>query len=139
MHQGQIVTDGTHTYDEVLRGHTTEVREIARQARARVIATLPRVVEVCWPKQGIAGYGVGPRKMSEQFCYIALHQAHVNLGFYYGADLPDPSGLLDGTSKRPRHVKLRSAGELGSPDLMHLLRAASRHFPNLGSTGPRRE
>jgi hypothetical protein len=44
------------------------------------------------------------------FAYTSVHAGHVNLGFYRGAELPDPAGLLQGTGKRMRHVKL-PAGE----------------------------
>src|SRR5262245_27374293 len=40
------------------------------------------------------------------FGYVNVFQKHVNVGFYRGADLPDPSGILLGTGKRMRHVKL---------------------------------
>ncbi len=40
------------------------------------------------------------------FCYVNAFTSHVNVGFFYGAELPDPAGLLEGTGKRMRHVKL---------------------------------
>ncbi|MBL8851156.1 MAG: DUF1801 domain-containing protein [Planctomycetaceae bacterium] len=43
------------------------------------------------------------------FGYVNAFTAHVNVGFYHGADLPDPARLLEGTGKRMRHVKLRPA------------------------------
>ncbi len=41
------------------------------------------------------------------FAYVDAFSAHVNIGFYEGASLPDPLGLLQGAGKRMRHVKLR--------------------------------
>jgi hypothetical protein len=41
------------------------------------------------------------------FAYVNVFKAHVNVGFYNGADLPDPVGLLEGAGRRMRHVKLR--------------------------------
>jgi hypothetical protein len=41
------------------------------------------------------------------FAYIDAHAAHANIGFFFGAFLDDPAGLLKGTGKRMRHVKLR--------------------------------
>lgn len=79
------------------------------------------VVEVPWPKQRIVGYGVGPKKMSERFCYIGAHSDHVNLGFYYGAQLPDPEGLLEGTGKKLRHIKVRDVEEVDGPAIRHML------------------
>jgi hypothetical protein len=48
------------------------------------------------------------------FGYVNAFKAHVNVGFYHGAALDDPAGLLEGTGKRMRHVKLRPGRE---PDL----------------------
>jgi hypothetical protein len=52
------------------------------------------------------------------FDYVNVFTAHVNVGFFQGAGLPDPAGLWQGGGKRMRHVKLRpgtaiDAGALG--------------------------
>jgi hypothetical protein len=41
------------------------------------------------------------------FGYVNVFTSHVNVGFYQGAALPDPAGLLQGGGKFMRHVKLR--------------------------------
>jgi hypothetical protein len=41
------------------------------------------------------------------FAYVNVFRDHVNVGFFHGAFLPDPAGLLEGVGKRMRHVKLR--------------------------------
>ncbi len=41
------------------------------------------------------------------FGYVNIFTSHVNVGFFQGASLPDPSRLLQGTGKFMRHVKLR--------------------------------
>ena len=41
------------------------------------------------------------------FGYVNAFTAHVNVGFFLGAWLDDPTGLLEGTGKRMRHVKIR--------------------------------
>lgn len=41
------------------------------------------------------------------FAYVDAFSAHVNVGFFHGAALADPAGLLEGAGKRMRHVKLR--------------------------------
>jgi len=92
---------------------------------------MPDITEVPWGQQKIAGYGVGPKKMSEHFCYIAPFKKHVNLGFMYGADLPDPEGLLEGVGKPMRHIKIRSLDDLKKPAVKKLVEAASKHLPKL--------
>ena len=42
------------------------------------------------------------------FGYVNVFAAHVNVGFFQGASLPDPARLLQGTGKFMRHVKLKS-------------------------------
>ena len=41
------------------------------------------------------------------FAYVGAFKAHVNVGFFRGAELTDPKGLLEGSGKYMRHVKLR--------------------------------
>ena len=118
-------TVNTHgSFDEALSGSSGHVKEIAEKLRALIIELYPDVFEVPWPKQKIIGYGVGPKKMSEHFCYIGAYRDHVNLGFYYGADLPDPKGLLEGTGKKLRHIKIREVEEVAQPALDQLLQSS---------------
>ena len=56
------------------------------------------------------------------FAYVNAFTAHVNVGFFCGAELPDPAGLLQGTGKFMRHVKLRP-GALPDPDSLQALQA----------------
>jgi hypothetical protein len=51
------------------------------------------------------------------FGYVNAFKKHVNVGFFHGAALEDPAGLLEGTGKRMRHVKLMPGRE---PDLAAL-------------------
>lgn len=103
------------SFDDVVSGSSSEVEKIARRLRELILDVYPDVVEVPWPKQRIVGYGVGPKKMSEHFCYIGVHRNHVNLGFYYGAELSDPAGLLEGTGKKLRHIKIRDDEAIDQP------------------------
>jgi hypothetical protein len=56
--------------------------------------------------------------------YIGLQGSHVNLGFYHGASLADPEGLLESTGKELRHVKLRDVAAAKSGAVTALLREA---------------
>lgn len=58
------------------------------------------------------------------FSYVNAFKAHVNVGFFRGADLPDPAGLLEGTGKFMRHVKLVPGLEPDSAALQDLIHAA---------------
>jgi hypothetical protein len=50
--------------------------------------------------------------------------SHVNVGFFYGATLPDPASLLQGTGKFMRHVKLRPGTAINEPALNRLINTA---------------
>lgn len=58
------------------------------------------------------------------FAYVDAFTAHVNLGFYQGADLDDPAGLLEGAGKRMRHVKIRWGRPVDEAALSALISAA---------------
>ena len=60
------------------------------------------------------------------FGYVNAFRAHVNVGFFCGAMLEDPAGLLEGTGKRMRHVKLRPAQHVNAVALGELITAAYR-------------
>ena len=60
------------------------------------------------------------------FGYVNVFTAHVNVGFFLGAWLDDPAGLLEGTGKRMRHVKLRPGQELDEKALSSLIENAYR-------------
>lgn len=51
---------------------------------------------------------------------------YINLGFFRGTELPDSKGLLEGTGKVLRHVKVRHVDDIRAADLKTLVRAAIR-------------
>ena len=58
------------------------------------------------------------------FAYVNAFRAHVNVGFFRGAELADPEGLLEGTGRFMRHVKLRPAEDVDATALRGLIRTA---------------
>lgn len=58
------------------------------------------------------------------FGYVNAFTAHVNVGFFQGAELADPHGLLEGTGKFMRHVKLRPGVEPDPDGLIKLIETA---------------
>jgi len=58
------------------------------------------------------------------FACVNVFTAHVNVGFFQGAALPDPARLLEGNGKRMRHVKLRLGAATDSASLRKLIEAA---------------
>jgi len=60
------------------------------------------------------------------FGYVNAFTAHVNVGFFHGATLDDPAGLLEGTGKNMRHVKLRWGEAVDTAALADLIVVAYR-------------
>ena len=60
------------------------------------------------------------------FAYVNAFTAHVNVGFFHGAALDDPAGLLEGSGKRMRHVKLRGGQPADAAALGALIATAYR-------------
>ncbi|MBG0817879.1 DUF1801 domain-containing protein [Planomonospora sp. ID82291] len=117
-------------FDRLVSRFDPHVQQLARAARELVHDVLPGVVEVVWDRQGTAGFGTGPRKRSEHFSYLDLYARHVNLGFNYGAELPDPARLFTPPKddcKLFRHVRLHHAADLTRPALRELIITATRH------------
>ena len=77
------------------------LRGLARPWFDRIRACGPDVVELIHDHQATACVG------DAAFAYVAAYRAHAAVGFFHGADLADPAGLLEGAGKRMRHVKLR--------------------------------
>jgi hypothetical protein len=71
------------------------------------------------------------------FGYVNTFKTHVDVGFFYGAMLEDPAGLLEGSGKRMRHVKLDPSRELNAGALSNLIDAAYVDIKvRLGADGP---
>ena len=114
-------------FSTIFSAYSPQVQEVGWAARALIFDVLPQTVEVPWLQQKVIGYGTGPKKMTEHFSWIAPAKAHITFGFYYGAELPDPDGLLEGTGKLLRHVKLHSLNDVQQPALRAMLEIAITH------------
>jgi hypothetical protein len=58
------------------------------------------------------------------FAYVDSFTSHVNVGFFHGAMLDDPAGLLQGTGTRMRHVKVKPGAKIDSAALRAVIDAA---------------
>ena len=58
------------------------------------------------------------------FAYVDAFSAHASVGFFQGASLPDPAGLLQGSGRRMRHVRLRWGQPVDTAALHALITAA---------------
>jgi hypothetical protein len=67
------------------------------------------------------------------FGYVNVFTAHVNVGFFLGAQLADPAALLEGTGKKMHHVKLRPGSEVDPTALAALIQAAYSRVRSLNN------
>jgi hypothetical protein len=96
------------SWDENLAAHTPAVQGAARGLEALIREELPDVVVHYDGGNGLLAFG---RSMAMRDLLFALipHAGWVNLQLADGAHLPNPEGLVEGTGKRIRHIKVRSA------------------------------
>src|SRR5436309_1280249 len=113
--------DTQGSFSQIRAMASPSLRPVCEFLRKLITALDASRAEVIWPRLGIASYGVGPKKMTQHYAYIGVHESHLNLGFYHGASLSDPAGLLEGEGKKLRHVKVRNTAEAKHPALKSLL------------------
>ena len=110
------------TWDEVLASHAPEVQGAARALEALIREELPDVVVQFDPGNGLLAFGRS-MKMRDLLFALIPHAGWVNLQLADGAILPNPDGLIEGTGKRIRHVKIRSVGSARDPRITAVVRA----------------
>jgi hypothetical protein len=96
----------------------SELRAIAFRWFQEMRACGPDVVELIHDRQPTACVADAP------FGYVDAFKAHVNVGFFRGADLNDPAGILEGTGRFMRHVKARPNCSIDEAALEDLILAA---------------
>jgi hypothetical protein len=106
--------------DNWLDTHPGPLGDLARVWFARMRRSGEDVLELLHDGCPVACVGDIP------FAYVNVFKAHMNVGFYQGASLDDPAGLLTGTGKRMRHVKLSLEKEIDETALDALLGQAYR-------------
>lgn len=104
--------------DKWMKQHPSELGAIARRWFEAMRASGDEVRELMHDGCATACLGDAP------FAYVGIFTAHVNVGFFQGASLPDPARLLQGDGKRMRHVKLRLGTPIDDAALSKLIAAA---------------
>ena len=116
------------TIEEWLAGSPPEIRDIALRAREVVFEELPEARELVDLGDGLLAFGPSNEgqgiRMRDFIIGLIPHARWVNAQFAQAVELPDPGGLLEGTGKRIRHVKLRTVADADRPEFRRLLRDA---------------
>ena len=98
-HTGELGTIAQHWF-EIMRDCGDDVRELLHDGHPTACVT------------------------DAAFAYVNAFKAHVNVGFFRGAEISDPDGLLEGTGKFMRHVKIRNEDEVNTRALKKLIETA---------------
>lgn len=106
--------------EQLLVARGPEVAEVGRRLCELIRAAYPAAVVTV--EGDHIGFGAGTGYRGLRFT-VAPYRAHVTLGIDHGASLADPAGLLGGTGKVHRHVKLRTVADVEAPELAALIAA----------------
>jgi hypothetical protein len=101
-----------------MKKHAGELGAIAREWFEAMRECGDEVRELLHDGCPVACLGDAP------FGYVNVFRSHVNVGFFHGAALADPAGLLEGAGKSMRHVKLRPGTAANDAALRKLVEAA---------------
>jgi len=104
--------------DAWMREHAGELGDIAQEWFDVMRECGDEVRELLHDGCPVACLGDAP------FGYVNAFTSHVNVGFFHGAALPDPTRLLQGTGRFMRHVKLRPGTPANAAALNRLIDAA---------------
>lgn len=111
----------------LLSAYDLKVGELALALREMVLTEAPAAAEKTFDGYVLALWYSLTGKFGDAFCHIVLYRGHVNLGFNRGAELDDPEGLLLGSGKIIRHVKIEGPNDLKRRYLRKFIRAAVKH------------
>lgn len=108
--------------DRLLAEHSPELQAIERALRATIRREFPGAVEQVDFGNKLIAFGRSMKMRGLLFAIIA-HRTWVNLQLADGAELADPDGLIEGTGKRIRHIKIRSVEAASSAPVLAAIRA----------------
>jgi hypothetical protein len=112
---------------DLLEPYSSEVQKLALATRAFVLRLIPMAIETVDTKSKVIGFGFGSG-YKDTIRTLIPAKTWVTLGIGWGAELPDPQELLEGSGKVHRHVKLKAASDLKNPALQAILKAGLRRW-----------
>jgi len=127
MQKGKNLADlYSHPLISFLNLYNPDVTLLAQGAVALIRNLLPDAIEMLDPSANLVAYG-SDRTYNGLICGITLHKEHINIMFADGANLPNPDGLLVGTGKKARHIKISNLQDLNHPAIRTLLQDALKN------------
>jgi len=113
---------------EMIERFSPPARRLIRASRAALRRAYPTATELVYDNYNALAIGFcSTPRASDCLVSIAAYAGGVNLYFYYGASLPDPSHRLQGNGRQGRFVRVEDLSTLKERAVQSLLRSASRH------------
>jgi len=115
---------------------TPEVALLTRKLLDKMKARVPGATIMVYDNYNALAIGFGPSdRAGKAVLSLAVMPRWVTLCFLFGAGLPDPHRLLNGSGSRVRHVRLHAAEDFDDPRVQDLLAAAlDRSEPPINPT-----
>jgi hypothetical protein len=115
-------------YLKFLAAYESRITTLALAARRLVLEQAPDAIELIYDVYNAvaANYSFTGRP-SDGFMHIAAYAQWVNLGFNRGSELDDPQGVLQGSGRWIRHIKIAEPRDLKAPAIRAFVRAAVAH------------
>lgn len=126
---GSTAPDAAFT--DLLSPYTAEVRDLAARTRTLIREAVPSATEEIDDTAKLLGFSFIPGTYKGLIAAISLQKNGINIMFSKGVELTelDQAGLLEGTGKLARHIKIRSAEQLHRPEVRALIEAAAARTP----------
>jgi len=112
-------------YMRFLAPFESRITKLALATRKLVLEEAPDSIELIYDAYNAVATGFGfTGRPSECFIHIAVYAKWVNLGFHRGSELEDPKGVLQGTGRLVRHIRIAELTDLEKPAVRAFVRAA---------------
>lgn len=105
------------------QGYPAEIQELITELRKLICEAIPGAKEEIDSMANMLAFNIAPGFRGTVFTLIPTED-HVTVGFYGGASLPDPHGLLMGKGAVHRHVKIKTLEQLNAPEFAELVKVA---------------
>ena len=110
-------------FDKLIRDNSPESQHLTRSLRELILSLVPEAEPKIYTGWGVIDFQLGGKR---DFLSIGPQKKYVNLYFMKGVELSDPQGLLEGTGKILRHVKIRTEKDLQNKALHALILRAAK-------------
>lgn len=109
---------------ELLADRSDEICDLALDVRRELRRLTVDASELLYQTYAVSNVFSYSHRLKEAFLHIATYSEHVNLGFNQGTLLADPDGLLEGSGKLIRHIRIHAVSDLRKRAVKKLILAA---------------